>query len=1195
MRKSILVSAAAALLTLAGTTNASAGIFRPGSTRTSSPSGFSSLAKNAGEYISKAVDENGVMTPDNVFEGKYTADLEPVGSLLSPTGEHWFYNLEFEGEEMEGSNQYYTKWNYTGFKLTVYNGKCEPVGYVRGKANFPEGAMRCNRVNVATQVTSKFFDSNSSTYEVVVDFNYNPDEKKYYYGAKQYSQAYTLQSEMPAEAQTPLFECPGLLQGVVDGSTATSESFLLSFVYESTWTNEPAESGKVTLRVYKPVSWGKTTPELIAQQTSYVSDGDGINDAIPFFVAVHGSDVYSVRSYYEKPLFDYSSGDNPTLTADNHFVVELYKPSSSNPIITDYTDPDANPGKPWKKVSIPVEAPTEGDFIWRSYAIGNFLGDRDVTWDFSTGNDPCLIISIVDSNVQEDTQGYYRVYDLEGNIVKEFGTASNYYVLYPSLEGQSEQIGFNCLNKDGDTVTQLVDWPSLEVKGEVPALFEYEGNIYTLSSIPSRIVGEGGALYSANVTPAMGDGESSLAYIAYLRADGSLHHMDKLSLPENTAKAYAFTEADVLDPYLFNTDSKYEYLIWLYTWKDNNKVGTDLSLCVVDNEGKIIARRNLPNNHSNENAYVSNCPDQRFIVLNWRDASKLSNPSMMEFVSLPLNNFEGEGTVENPYLIYTYGDFDRMRNNLTSHFALAGDIDMENRAFRMIEGTFLGSLDGRGHTVKNLYLSLNARGALFDKFGQRPEEETTEPSAVMKNITFSGVSMLSQGSIYGTRSHAMLAAEARYSEFNNVMVVNPILKFTENVNMNFGVFANVADNVTFTDCGVKGADIEILRGNGVAGIAQDARACQFRNVYVNGSFKGRVNVAGVAANTNSYSSSIDNAHVVADLEASNDCAGGVVASNNSRTSVRNSIVEGTITATSSVGGIAGSLSPTDEPEAEDLFLIENNVVNLSAINAGDTPEAVHRIVGYTTIDDGEQTRWVENPEWDPSDPNSPSGSYVTIPATPEAHIGVNHVISDLPAFDTTEGLATEGTTTSLYDNEDLFYDLGFKFGTSTDAPWSAPTWINRVPKLYFESTIGQSMKFDSSAYTGEVESIIKVKVTFEGIDPFEAIGSGFVSMNSSDESVAYFNGMMDLEEGTENVVVFEVQLGQEGTARLSLSYNGLTTAATVTVSHASGIADVEIDGTETPVYYNLQGVRVAEPEHGVFIEVRGNKAVKVIK
>lgn len=44
-----------------------------------------------------------------------------------------------------------------------------------------------------------------------------------------------------------------------------------------------------------------------------------------------------------------------------------------------------------------------------------------------------------------------------------------------------------------------------------------------------------------------------------------------------------------------------------------------------------------------------------------------------------------------------------------------------------------------------------------------------------------------------------------------------------------------------------------------------------------------------------------------------------------------------------------------------------------------------------------------------------------------------------------------------------------------------------------------------------------------------------------------------------------------------------------------GISDIEIDSNAAPVYYNLQGVRVANPENGLFIEVRGNKAVKVIK
>ncbi len=41
------------------------------------------------------------------------------------------------------------------------------------------------------------------------------------------------------------------------------------------------------------------------------------------------------------------------------------------------------------------------------------------------------------------------------------------------------------------------------------------------------------------------------------------------------------------------------------------------------------------------------------------------------------------------------------------------------------------------------------------------------------------------------------------------------------------------------------------------------------------------------------------------------------------------------------------------------------------------------------------------------------------------------------------------------------------------------------------------------------------------------------------------------------------------------------------------ITDAEGDVNAAPVYYNLQGVRVAEPTKGIFIEVRGNKSRKV--
>lgn len=44
---------------------------------------------------------------------------------------------------------------------------------------------------------------------------------------------------------------------------------------------------------------------------------------------------------------------------------------------------------------------------------------------------------------------------------------------------------------------------------------------------------------------------------------------------------------------------------------------------------------------------------------------------------------------------------------------------------------------------------------------------------------------------------------------------------------------------------------------------------------------------------------------------------------------------------------------------------------------------------------------------------------------------------------------------------------------------------------------------------------------------------------------------------------------------------------------AAGIENVSIDNSTEAVYYNLHGVRVANPDNGLFIEVRGNTARKV--
>ena len=70
--------------------------------------------------------------------------------------------------------------------------------------------------------------------------------------------------------------------------------------------------------------------------------------------------------------------------------------------------------------------------------------------------------------------------------------------------------------------------------------------------------------------------------------------------------------------------------------------------------------------------------------------------------------------------------------------------------------------------------------------------------------------------------------------------------------------------------------------------------------------------------------------------------------------------------------------------------------------------------------------------------------------------------------------------------------------------------------------------------------------------------------------------------GNTNNVWYSIILGSEIT--LDFEIPGL-----------SGISNVTVADENAPVeYYNLQGVRVANPENGLYIKRQGNKATKVL-
>ena len=107
---------------------------------------------------------------------------------------------------------------------------------------------------------------------------------------------------------------------------------------------------------------------------------------------------------------------------------------------------------------------------------------------------------------------------------------------------------------------------------------------------------------------------------------------------------------------------------------------------------------------------------------------------------------QGEGTEENPYLLYTRADLFCVNNDINASYKLMDDIDLEKQEFTPIgnaeAGAFAGTFDGNGHTISNLKVSSGKYAALFGC------NEGTIKNIVLKNIDVSG-----------TRSAAGVVAE----------------------------------------------------------------------------------------------------------------------------------------------------------------------------------------------------------------------------------------------------------------------------------------------------------------------------------------------------------------------------------------------------------------------------------------------------
>lgn len=202
--------------------------------------------------------------------------------------------------------------------------------------------------------------------------------------------------------------------------------------------------------------------------------------------------------------------------------------------------------------------------------------------------------------------------------------------------------------------------------------------------------------------------------------------------------------------------------------------------------------------------------------------------------------------------------------------------------------------------------------------------------------------------------------------------------------------------------------------------------------------------------------------------------------------------------------------------------------------------------------------------------------------TPVVAVGENV----LEACDANTGFPWEGDWTVKVD----LTNMTLTASTTTPKPTG-------YTKLYLVGSIAGLPEAwgDGFIESHEMKTTDGVIYTIENVqfamgDLFKIAGSGWSpNIGAGNEAQVYPGREITLAKGS-NPANLEVKVPYTGV----VSYNFETDA--FIFGALAGIEGVEIDAANVaPVYYNLQGVRVENAENGLFIEVRGNKAVKVIK
>ena len=254
------------------------------------------------------------------------------------------------------------------------------------------------------------------------------------------------------------------------------------------------------------------------------------------------------------------------------------------------------------------------------------------------------------------------------------------------------------------------------------------------------------------------------------------------------------------------------------------------------------------------------------------------------------------------------------------------------------------------------------------------------------------------------------------------------------------------------------------------------------------------------------------------------------------------------------------VTPTanNDPEVGALVVISGD---LTIYNGTKEFNSGCQIVKYTAPEGGD----TPGPGPDP-DPVGPTGEKATYNFT--------DITSLNPAYDPEEATADGTTGNVMFKTNDVVFKAGpvtlVGEGTGNNRLYyssSAKAWSYRI---YRNTTV-------TIAATGEITLNAVVFETATS-NYATALGNANFSVGTYEKS----SKTLSRPEGTKSVVI---------TPSATTGFNAIN----VYYNDPSGVNDIVAEDSNAPVeYYNLQGVRVANPENGLYIRVQGKKATKVL-